>query len=84
MVTDDERRGLGWMPRSRQGSSAGDYFSANSFGHTGFVGNSLWIDPEQELVVACMTNRVYYGRQADGIIAFRRALHDWLWQRLCS
>jgi hypothetical protein len=31
-----------------------------------------------------MTNRVYYGRQAEGIIALRRALHDWLWQRLCS
>ena len=65
-----------------QGSSAGNYFSTDSFGHTGFTGNSLWIDPEAELVVACMTNRVYYGRQAEGIIAFRRALHDWLWRRL--
>ncbi len=82
-VTDGERRGLGWMLRSAQGSSAGDCFSAESFGHTGFTGTSLWIDPQQELVVACMTNRVYYGRQAEGIIAFRRALHDWLWRHLC-
>ncbi|MCC6801867.1 MAG: beta-lactamase family protein [Anaerolineae bacterium] len=82
-VTDGERRGLGWMLRSYQGSSAGDLFAADSFGHTGFVGNSLWIDPQEQLVVACMTNRVYYGRANDGIIAFRRSLHDWLWQRLC-
>ncbi len=83
-VSDGERRGLGWMLRSLHGSSAGDFFSVDAFGHTGFTGNSLWIDPQSELVVACMTNRVYYGRQAEGIIAFRRALHDWLWQRLCQ
>lgn len=83
VVTDGERRGLGWMLRSYQGSSAGDLFAENAFGHTGFVGNSLWIDPQEQLVVACMTNRVYYGRANDGIIAFRRSLHDWLWRRYC-
>ncbi len=82
-VTDGERRGLGWMLRSYEGSSAGDLFAEDAYGHTGFVGNSLWIDPQERLVVACMTNRVYYGRANEGIIAFRRALHDWLWQRLC-
>ncbi|MFN8531821.1 MAG: serine hydrolase domain-containing protein [Anaerolineae bacterium] len=82
--TGGERRGLGWMIRSRVGSSAGQYFSDDAYGHTGFVGNSLWIDPEQQLVVACMSNRVYYGRANDGIIAFRKALHDGLWQRLCG
>ncbi len=71
-----ERRGLGWMLKSAEGSSAGDRFSAESFGHTGFTGTSLWIDPERALVVAALTNRVYPGRWKEGILPFRRALHD--------
>jgi CubicO group peptidase (beta-lactamase class C family) len=81
--TDGERRGLGWMIRSLQGSSAGDFYSANTYGHTGFVGNSLWIDPEQQLITVCMSNNVYWGRQKEGIIAFRRALHDFVWKECC-
>ncbi|MBL8160855.1 MAG: beta-lactamase family protein [Anaerolineae bacterium] len=72
----DERRGLGWLLKARQQSSAGERFSPDSYGHTGFTGTSLWIDPSQSLVVACLTNRVYDGREKMGIIAFRRALHD--------
>jgi CubicO group peptidase (beta-lactamase class C family) len=64
------------MIKARADSSAGDRFSADSFGHTGFTGTSLWIDPVRALVVACMTNRVYPGRAKLGIHAFRRALHD--------
>jgi len=71
-----ERRGLGWMLKGREGSSAGDRLSAQSFGHTGFTGTSLWIDPERALVVALLTNRVYAGRAKEGIHAFRRAVHD--------
>ncbi len=74
--TDGMRRGLGWMIKAHQDSSAGDRFSADSYGHTGFTGTSLWIDPERKLVVACLTNRVYPGREKPGIHAFRRALHD--------
>ncbi|MDX2160810.1 MAG: serine hydrolase domain-containing protein [bacterium] len=77
-VTDDERRGLGWMIKSRANSSAGDAFSPLSFGHTGFTGTSLWIDPEKSLIAALLTNRVYYGRERPGIHAFRRAVHDCL------
>jgi CubicO group peptidase (beta-lactamase class C family) len=77
-VTGVERRGLGWMLRSVEPgiSSSGQYFDRNSFGHTGFTGTSLWVDPDRRLVVALMTNRVYHGRDADAIIAFRKALHD--------
>jgi hypothetical protein len=74
--TDGERRGLGWMLRSYEGSSAGQYFSRDSFGHTGFTGTSLWIDPERALVVATLTNRVYPGREKPGILEFRQAVHD--------
>ncbi len=75
-VAGQFRLGLGWMLRADRDSSAGDRYSANSFGHTGFIGTSLWIDPERELVSAVLTNRVYHGRADEDIHAFRRALHD--------
>lgn len=70
------RLGLGWMLKAAEGSSAGDLFSMSSYGHTGFTGTSLWIDPDQRLVSAILTNRVYHGRNPDGIHIFRRAVHD--------
>ena len=76
-VTNDERRGLGWMlPSIQQKSNAGDLMSREAFGHTGFTGTSLWIDPTRELVIALMTNRVYVGRERPGIFDLRRAIHD--------
>jgi serine-type D-Ala-D-Ala carboxypeptidase len=71
-----EYRGLGWVIRQPEGSSSGRFFSPRSFGHTGFTGTSLWVDPERELVVSLMTNRVYFGRNHDGILRFRPAIHD--------
>jgi CubicO group peptidase (beta-lactamase class C family) len=50
-------RALGWDTPSGR-SSAGDYFSPRSFGHTGFTGTSIWIDPERGLFVVLLTNRV--------------------------
>jgi CubicO group peptidase (beta-lactamase class C family) len=76
--TDGARRGLGFALKAHHDAAAGDKFSARTFGHTGFTGTSLWIDPERELVVACLTNRVYPGREKEGIHPFRRALHDLL------
>lgn len=74
--TDGMRRGLGWLIKAHDDSSAGDRFSADSYGHTGFTGTSLWVDPARALVVVCLTNRVYPGREKIGIHAFRSALHD--------
>lgn len=68
--------GLGWMMKSSGSSSAGNLFSSDSFGHTGFTGTSLWVDPTRRLVVACLTNRVYPGRDKAGIHPYRVALHD--------
>lgn len=70
------RRGLGWMIKSEENSSAGDSLPMRTYGHTGFTGTSLWIDPERQLVVSLMTNRVYHGREKRGIHQFRRTLHD--------
>ncbi len=78
------RLGLGWMLKSERDSSAGDLFSAASYGHTGFTGTSLWIDPARELVCAVLSNRVYHGRQEEGIHAFRRAIHDLIVREIAS
>jgi CubicO group peptidase (beta-lactamase class C family) len=73
---DDNPRGLGWLQRSQRASSSGSRFGPRSYGHTGFTGTSLWVDPDRELVVSLLTNRVYYGRDPDGIVRFRPRLHD--------
>lgn len=70
-----ERRGLGWMLKSAENSSAGDAFSDESYGHTGFTGTSLWIDPKARLVVALLTNSVYVGREHMQTHTLRRAVH---------
>ena len=76
------RRGLAWVLQTPQGCSCGSRFSPQSFGHTGFTGTSLWIDPQRNLVVAALTNRVYFGRDAGQITQFRPALHDLIIQCL--
>ena len=45
-----DNRGLGWLMRSPEGSPSGRSFSETSFGHTGFTGTSLWVDPQRQLV----------------------------------
>jgi beta-N-acetylhexosaminidase len=57
-------RALGWDTPS-PGSSAGALFSPRSFGHTGFTGTSLWIDPDRQLFVILLTNRVHPNRDND-------------------
>ena len=74
--SDEDPRGLGWHQRSADYASSGHGFSPRSFGHTGFTGTSLWVDPDRELVVALLTNRVYYGRDPQSIMDFRPCLHD--------
>jgi CubicO group peptidase (beta-lactamase class C family) len=69
-------RALGWDTPSAEGSSAGTLFSRRSFGHTGFTGTSLWIDPERELFVVLLTNRVHPTRANDAIKAVRAAVAD--------
>ena len=68
-------RALGWDTPSHP-SSAGRYFSARSFGHTGFTGTSLWIDPELDLIVVLLTNRVHPTRNNIAIRKLRPAIHD--------
>lgn len=71
----NEMRGLGWQLKTDSETSCGDYFSKKSFGHTGFTGTSLWIDPEVDLSVILLTNRVHYGREPY-ILRLRPRLHN--------
>jgi beta-N-acetylhexosaminidase len=68
-------RTLGWVVPT-EGSSSGHYFSPHSFGHTGFTGTSIWIDPDRELFVVMLTNRVNPTRENHKIAEVRPALHD--------
>ncbi|HEU5217803.1 MAG TPA: serine hydrolase, partial [Gemmatimonadales bacterium] len=68
-------RALGWDTPS-PGSSAGTLLSQQSFGHTGFTGTSLWIDPERQLVIVLLTNRVHPTRANTRIGPLRIAVAD--------
>ncbi len=69
-------RALGWDTNHRLQSSAGPSFSEQSFGHTGFTGTSLWIDPDHDLLAILLTNRVHPTRDNDRIRAFRLRFHE--------
>jgi len=53
-------RGLGWDINSPYSAPKGRLFSDASFGHTGYSGSSIWIDPKQDLFVIMLTNRLNY------------------------
>ena len=57
-------------------TAAGSLLSARSFGHTGFTGTSMWMDPERELYVILLTNRVHPTRENNAIRAVRAQVAD--------
>jgi CubicO group peptidase (beta-lactamase class C family) len=71
-----ERRGLGWALKTSERQSCGSLFGPNSFGHTGYTGTSLWVDPDRALTIALLTNRVYFSRDPMPIFDVRAAVHD--------
>jgi beta-N-acetylhexosaminidase len=74
-------RAIGWdVPTAP--STSGHYFSADSFGHTGFTGTSIWIDPDRHLFVILLTNRVNPTRENEKIRQARPAVHDAIFQAL--
>ena len=70
------RHGLGWDLKSSEYSSAGDLFSLNSYGHTGFTGTSIWIDPTLQLFSVLLTNRVHPSRSNTRITWVRPHFHN--------
>nr|WP_321465783.1 serine hydrolase [uncultured Desulfobulbus sp.] len=74
---------LGFDTPSPGGSSSGRYFSPASVGHLGFSGTSFWIDPEKEVVVVLLTNRVHPTRENVKIRTYRPWFHDQLMEIIC-
>jgi CubicO group peptidase (beta-lactamase class C family) len=71
----DTSRALGWDTPSHP-SSSGKYFSERAYGHLGYAGTSLWIDPERELSVVLLTNRTWPDRSSQAIRQVRPRFHD--------
>ena len=69
------KRALGWETPNGT-NSAGHYFSSRAFGHTGFTGTSIWIDPSRDVFVILLTNRVNPTRENKKIGGVRVALAD--------
>jgi CubicO group peptidase (beta-lactamase class C family) len=68
-------RALGWDTPSAP-SQSGKYFSASSFGHLGYTGTSLWIDPERQISVTLLTNRTWPDSANKAIKEIRPKFHD--------
>ncbi len=69
-------RALGWDTPSLSGSSSGRHFSQLAFGHLGFTGCSLWIDPARQLSVTLLSNRTWPDRSSQLIREVRPQVHD--------
>jgi CubicO group peptidase (beta-lactamase class C family) len=74
----------GFDRRSGPAPSSGSRFGARTFGHLGFTGTSLWIDPDAQVVGVLLTNRVHPTRAADAIRRARPRAYDALFERLIN
>lgn len=70
-----ENRGLGFMVKC-PGSAGGDLMSPQSFGHTGFTGTSIWIDPVRDLYCVLLSNRIHPDRNNEAIFRVRHIFHN--------
>lgn len=80
-VRNGYARALGW-DRVSQPSQSGRYFSESAYGHLGFTGTSLWVDPERRLSVTLLTNRTWPRRESQRIKQVRPAFHDAIMEAL--
>jgi CubicO group peptidase (beta-lactamase class C family) len=69
------RRGLGFSLWSADPDASGNPLGPRSFGHTGFTGTSLWVDPDRRLLIALLTNAVFRGRDFDAFLSARIRAH---------
>ncbi|GGD72124.1 serine hydrolase domain-containing protein [Paenibacillus nasutitermitis] len=68
-------RGLGWALKGDNFDASGDLLSAASYGHTGFTGTSIYVDPDNRITIVLLTNRVHFGRDRD-IYRIRDVFHN--------
>ena len=74
-MTTDSPRSFGWE-MARPAASCGSLASDAAFGHTGFTGTSLWLDPARDAYVILLSNRVHPSRENTAMARFRAPLHD--------
>lgn len=72
----EQGRGLGWQLPSSPGSSAGRSLAPSAFGHNGFTGTSLWIDPERRVAMTLLSNRNHPGHRLNDLHPLRRRFHQ--------
>ncbi|MFB4421836.1 serine hydrolase domain-containing protein [Streptomyces sp. QL37] len=70
------RRALAWQGQDPADSPVGPSFGPASYGHTGFTGTSVWVDPGAGRYAVLLTNRVHPTREGDGIVGLRREFHS--------
>ena len=68
------RRGLGWDIDTGYSSPRGSMFPLGSYGHSGFTGTSMWIDPFSQSLVIFLCNRVHPTEKGPSIIPLRRTI----------
>jgi serine-type D-Ala-D-Ala carboxypeptidase len=73
---------LGFMMPTEGSASCGSYFSPQSFGHTGFTGTSFWMDPQKDLIVILLSNRIHPTRQNELFKKARPQIHNWVCEEL--
>ncbi len=73
---------LGWDTPSPEASSAGQYFGANSVGHLSYTGCSVWIDPDREIDIILLSNRIHPSVENKQIAHFRPLIHDLVMETL--
>ncbi|MGQ9514463.1 MAG: serine hydrolase [Thermoproteota archaeon] len=66
--------GLGWM--TNRNGDAGDLFSEIAYGHTGFTGTSIWIDPEREISTILLTNAIHPSREHKSLASVRACFNN--------
>lgn len=84
---ETSRRGLGWDKRDFTNEAINPtsrYSSANTFGHTGFTGTCLWVDPDHELIYVFLSNRVHPDMNNNKLLSLniRTRIHDVLYEAI--
>jgi CubicO group peptidase (beta-lactamase class C family) len=85
LTTPDSKgscRRLGFDTPTPGRSTSGRFFSPRSAGHLGFAGTSFWIDPDQEVVMVLLTNRIHPRRTNEKIKEYRPLFHDILMETI--
>ncbi|MFI5165313.1 MAG: serine hydrolase domain-containing protein [Thermoanaerobaculales bacterium] len=71
----EQERGVGWQLAASAGCSAGPALSPGAFGHTGFAGTSVWVDPVDRTVFVLLANRLHPGGRTPDLHPLRRRFH---------